>query len=605
MRFGRKQALSVAAVVVVVVSGLLAFWMVDNYVTGASQASPALSLDVEPSGNTGTSAGTVDVCRSAATGTTFNMDVLVQDLPALDGYQLDLLYNPSVLNVSAIEPGLFLGPRGVDFSDTVPDADGHVLLQYANMQGPSRSGSGALARVTFQAVGSGLTAIKVANVMLGQSGGEAIGDSDGDKLFDGPLVDAFVAVDEPCPSAEALASGAVQTAALPTPPSRVPQGEPPTPEPSPTPPPTAAATSEPVRPPKLVQSASPEIVHPPELADLPGNIWALATDPATGDLWFPILGETAPPFHGLGPRIYRYSPASGKLDFWGLPVEPYTGSVLDMALDDQGNVWLAWGYNIVRFDTSTLSATAYPLDRDVQYPRAGVSDAAGTPVTALAVDSTGKVWFARYNDAAILELDPTSGAVREHAVPACFAPPIVGRMEMDAQERLWLPGAVPAATDRADHLGEFDTTTGVFTLHDVPVLALTIDKDNQIWLTGGSEGGLQKLDLTAGEASLIVDAAVGGALEDCLAADPNSGNLWLSSFGEGKIGTHNPTSGEITWYSLPIVEYDITMYAWSVPFGVDPPSTVKVRTEVNAMAVDIDGNLWFAHGRTIGMIPAP
>jgi len=354
----------------------------------------------------------------------------------------------------------------------------------------------------------------------------------------------------------------------------------------------------------VVQTASPEIVHPPDLADLPGSIWALASDPATGDLWFPVLGETAPPFHSLAPRIYRYSPASGKLDFWELPVEPYTGSVLDMALDGQGKVWLAWGYNIVRFDTSNLSATVYPLDENIQYPRAGASDS-GHPVTALSVDSTGKVWFTRHDDAAILELDPTPGAVREHAVPAYFAAPLVAHMEIDAQGRLWLPGAVPLASDRADQLGEFDTTTGVFTLHDVPVLALTIDKGNQIWLTGGSEGGLQKLDLTAGQASLVVDVPLGGPLEDCLAADPNTGNLWLSSFGEGKIGTYRPSSGEITWYSLPIVEYDIRMYAWSVPYGTDLPSTIKVRTEVNAMAVDIDGNLWFAHGHTIGMIPAP
>jgi streptogramin lyase len=382
------------------------------------------------------------------------------------------------------------------------------------------------------------------------------------------------------------------------------QGEPPTPEPSPTPPPTPAATSEPVRPPEVVQSASPDIVHPPELADLPGNIWALAADAATGDLWFPILGETAPPFQGLGPRIYRYSPASGKLDFWELPIQPYTGSVLDMTLDGQGNVWLAWGYNIVKFGTATLSATAYPVDKDVQYPRAGASDA-DHPVTALAVDSTGTAWFTRYNDAAILELDPTSGAVREHAVPAHFAPPIVAHMEMDAQGRLWLPGAVPLSSDSADQLGEFDTASGDFTLHDVPVLALTVGKDGQIWLTGGSEGGLQKFDSLAGQASLVADVPLGGPLEDCLAADPKTGNLWLSSFGEGKIGMYSPRNGETTWYSLPIVEYNTTMYAWSVPYGVDLPSTVKVRTEVNAMAVDINGNLWFAHGSTIGMIPAP
>jgi streptogramin lyase len=601
MRFGRKQALSIATVVVVVVSGLLAFWMVDNYVTGASQASPAISLDVEPTGDTGTSAGAIDVCSSAAVGTTFNVDVVVQDLPGLDGYQLDLLYSPSVLSITAIEPGLFLGPEGVDFSDTVPDSDGHVLLQYANMEGPSRSGSGALARVTFQTVGSGLAPIKLVNVILGQSGGEAIGDSDGDNLFDGPVVDAFVAVDQPCPSAEALASGAVETAALPEAPSRVPHGQPPTPEPSPTPLPTPAATSEPIRPPEVVQTASPEIVYPPKLTDLADNIWALTADPTTGDLWFPILG-------GRSSRIYRYSPASGKLDFWELPVEPYTTSVLDMALDGQGNIWLAWGYNIVKFDTSNLSATVYPLDENIQYPRAGASDS-GHPVTALSVDSRGKVWFTRHDDAAILELDPTPGAVREHAVPAYFVPPFVARMEIDAQGRLWLPGGVPSGSDRIDRLGEFDTATGSLTLHDIPTFSLALDEQGEIWLPmqGEAGGSLQKLHSETAEASLVADLPLIAPADDLLVVDPRTDDVWLSSFAESKIGRYSASSGETQWFSLPIVEYDSRKFSGSIPINVQPllPSTIKVRTEVSAMAVDTDGNLWFAHGHTIGMIPAP
>ena len=327
MALGRRWTATLVAVAVVIVSGLLAFWMVDNYATGASQRSPAISLDVDPSGNTATSTGTIDLCSSAAIGASFNVDVVVQEVQALEAYELDLLYSPSVVKVTAIEPSLLLGSGGVDLSDSVPDADGHLLLAYVSMEGPSADESGVLARVTFQALGSGLARLKLANVGLGRlsrSGGQAIGDTDGDLYFDGPMVDAFVAVDEPCPSAEALASGAVETTALPEPPSRVPQGEPPTPEPSPTPP-MPAPTAGPVRAPKVVQSASPEIVYKAELADLPAPISTLAADPATGHLWFPVLGETAPPFHGLGPRIYRYSPTSGKLDFWQLPVEALHG----------------------------------------------------------------------------------------------------------------------------------------------------------------------------------------------------------------------------------------------------------------------------------------
>jgi hypothetical protein len=211
----------VATVVALIVGGLLAFWIVNGYVSGASQASPAISVDAKPSGNTATSAGTIDLYRSAATGTSFDIDVVVADVHGLAAYQFYLLYSPSVLNLSAVEPGLFLkGPGGVNLGGSVPNADGQLLVAYADMkEGPGRDGSGVLARLTFQAVGSGVARVKVTNVILGGAQPEAIGDSNGDELFDGPVPDAFVAVDQPCPSAQALASGAVETAALPEPPS--------------------------------------------------------------------------------------------------------------------------------------------------------------------------------------------------------------------------------------------------------------------------------------------------------------------------------------------------------------------------------------------------
>ncbi len=350
-----------------------------------------------------------------------------------------------------------------------------------------------------------------------------------------------------------------------------------------------------------MQSRSPEIVYPPELARLPDNIWALASDRAMGDVWFPVLGVSSP-------RIYRYSPASGKLEFWQLSVEPYATSVLDMTLDGQGNIWLAWGFNIVRFDTSALSAAIYPLDKDIQYLKAGASDS-DSPVTGLAVDSTGKVWFTRYNDAAILELDPSSGAVREHPVPAYFVPPFVARMEIDPQGRLWLPGGVPSGSERIDRLGEFDTATNSLVLHDVPAFSLAVGQQGEIWvpLSGEAGGTLNRFDSESSEALLVADLPLVAPLDDLLVVDPNRGHVWLSSLDESKIGRFSASSGEVEWFSLPIVEYDWSNFPGSIPLSVsaDLPPTLKIRTQVAAMAVDGHGNLWFAHGRTIGMIPAP
>jgi streptogramin lyase len=355
-----------------------------------------------------------------------------------------------------------------------------------------------------------------------------------------------------------------------------------------------------------VQPASPEIVYGPELTDLPGDIEALASDPVTGALWFPMLGERQPPYQGLGPRIYRYSPASGKLESWELPGEPYTGSLLDMTLDSQGNIWLAWRYNLVKFDTSTLSATSYPLGKEVQYPTAGATDFS-TPVTAVAVDSTGKVWFTRLSDAAILELDPASGSVREHGVPAQFALTLVPRMEIDAQGRLWLPGAVPFGSDSADHLGEFDTASGDFTVHPVPAADVAMGKQGEIWLGGGTSGGLQRFDPQSANASQVADLPIWGP-PDFLAVDPNTGDVWLSTFLEAKIGRYSPSSGQVAWYNLPVFEIEGST-GWDVapvPAGNERiPGTRRSSSAFDVITVDGKGNLWFAEGRTIGMIPAP
>jgi hypothetical protein len=209
-----------------------------------------ISVDVDPSGNTASSLATIDTCRSVAKDSTFDVDVVIQQANDVAGFQLVLLYDPSILEIIAVKTDLFLGRGGImigdipyliiDESEAVTDvpieeaeADGRFVLAYANAQGAN--GEGALARLRFRASGTGTSTLELTDVLAASSAGV-------DLVPDG-VQGAQLAVDEPCPDAAAT------PAVSPTPsPTAAPPPEAsvtPTPPASPAPPATAAPASSP------------------------------------------------------------------------------------------------------------------------------------------------------------------------------------------------------------------------------------------------------------------------------------------------------------------------------------------------------------------------
>jgi hypothetical protein len=185
----------------------------------ATQASPALSMgvDADPSGNTATSLGPIDSCISVSSGTTFDVDIYVTDVTDLKSWEVYFVFDPSVAIVTGVNVKNMLlaanaGSNVVDTSDLVPNTTGlYRLSAIDTASAPAHeSGSGVLARLTLQAVAPGVSTGGVdlldengdgkpdLGPWLRNSGGEYLGDVNGDRFFDGPISQAQIAVDRGC-----------------------------------------------------------------------------------------------------------------------------------------------------------------------------------------------------------------------------------------------------------------------------------------------------------------------------------------------------------------------------------------------------------------------
>jgi hypothetical protein len=144
---------------------------------GGSGLDPnVVGIDVEPSGNTATSLGTIDNCLEVSgVGSTFDVDVFLNDVPIVDsgpyhnlgGIEYRLIYDNTRLRVNATNHSYLLSSyAGYSFVDngdcgpmipTCPDTDGKLFTSLVGLGGDAGAeppGSlGVLSRLTFEVVG--------------------------------------------------------------------------------------------------------------------------------------------------------------------------------------------------------------------------------------------------------------------------------------------------------------------------------------------------------------------------------------------------------------------------------------------------------------------
>ncbi len=222
---------------------------------GTAQGSVELGADADPDGNSETSLGTADACVSVNTGNTFDIDIFVSDVDNLVHWELYFTFDPSIVDLIGADMRMFLYSAAGSSLKTQWDEifPGRHFLGAADLRDAPESGSGVLARLTFEAKGPGTSDAKIFYLdfdddgdddfgpRLTDSDGAAVGDVTGDGVFDGPTHHALIAVDESCETA-------TPTPTLP---------------PSPTPPPGGGtAPSDPSPPPDLPVPGDPTLEPP-------------------------------------------------------------------------------------------------------------------------------------------------------------------------------------------------------------------------------------------------------------------------------------------------------------------------------------------------------
>ena len=251
--------------------------------SGAAQDTPSIGLDADPADNAATSLGPIDSCVSVKKGDTFQVDVYVADVVNLLAWEIYFGYDPSVVTIVDRDVKMFLagnpGSDVFDPSEPLPDGGGLYRLAAIDLAIPHApdSGSGVLARLTLQAVGSGISPAEIARVDLDGNGtidagplltderGNPIAPSDAGGFFAGPAVNGTIAVDSPC--------AAVTPAPSPTAATTPPPTESPTPETSPEPALTSSpsATVGPASPTAAARTTTPTITTTSTATPTGGN----------------------------------------------------------------------------------------------------------------------------------------------------------------------------------------------------------------------------------------------------------------------------------------------------------------------------------------------
>lgn len=148
-----------------------------SLVAGAQEPSTIelVAIDAVTDGNDATTLGPLDGCVEADVDSEVAVDIVVdavpEDQPAI-GFQLEVTYDPAILEVAAYEHELFLAGEGTyqpveGLTDPVPDSDGIFILAILDAASNvdtnenMETGAGAIARITFNAIAPGSSEVAV------------------------------------------------------------------------------------------------------------------------------------------------------------------------------------------------------------------------------------------------------------------------------------------------------------------------------------------------------------------------------------------------------------------------------------------------------------
>ena len=120
---------------------------------------------------------TFSVANMPLVGGTFNVAVTISGVNQLAGFEFDVRYNPNVLTALSCTEGTFLSSYGNTYwmGADIDNSTGVIKeIVCATTRAGGKSGSGALANVTFRAKATGSSFLNIENLFVSDSQGQKI-----------------------------------------------------------------------------------------------------------------------------------------------------------------------------------------------------------------------------------------------------------------------------------------------------------------------------------------------------------------------------------------------------------------------------------------------
>ena len=150
----RRYVMAIELVLLIIVATVIVLAFTRNTKTPATELTPAIMIEPENVGH-------------LAVNSTFTVNVTVQNCTNIYAVQVDIHYDPQVLNVTSISEGTFLNSTGPTYHNetaqllnaTPPIARVFFVDTKLTYSLPDASGNGTLLTITFQVLSEGSTLI--------------------------------------------------------------------------------------------------------------------------------------------------------------------------------------------------------------------------------------------------------------------------------------------------------------------------------------------------------------------------------------------------------------------------------------------------------------
>lgn len=304
--------------------------------------------------------------------------------------------------------------------------------------------------------------------------------------------------------------------------------------------------------------------------------------------------------------LYYYGTTNHQLKSWPLYAGDWSSQLLaGLAVAPDGEIWIGWNANLLRFDPASGSYVRYVLPARSQYSLpANVVGSLPTNlgIADLAVAQDETVWIARYADLSLTAFSPASATFTEYPLPQATGDPARLVISPDGHILFTTDLAASHPGHSEETMGDFNPQTAATMVIQQSGRTLAVGPSGDTYIAVGHGAGLAMLPARARAAA---EQAQTGAtpfqrvspfdIDDAAIATDDQGHIWVAVAGQPDLARIDPVHGTIQEYqyaALSVAAHPIT----DLPLGIVPtapaPGAVWI-THIVAMACDGQGNLWY------------